>query len=142
MKTRSIAIVIVGFGIASCNSKEQRTEYHEKISGVYVREHSFNVLNNESGQEVGVRTVRDSIFIKRFEDMFEISNHKWVNNDYDQEGWRNMEHSDDRPKPSYFAAYDSKDRELKTENQPALHIDLQNQIVFWRKESKYKKVVD
>lgn len=142
MKTISIAIVIVGLGVSSCNSKEQKAKNSDEISGVYVREYSIKILNAESGKEVGVRTVRDSIFIKPFEDMFEISNHKWANNNYDHEGWRNMEHSDDRPKSSYLSTYNTIDKVLKTENQPALRVDLENHIVFWRKESKYKKAVD
>lgn len=142
MKIKSIAIVIVGCGLASCNSKEQKAEHSDNISGVYVREYSFKVLNTETGKEIGMRTVRDSIFIKPFEDKFEISNHKWANNDYDLARWRDMEHSDDRPKSTYLSTYDAKEKVLKTENQPALHIDFENHIVFWREGSKYKKAVD
>lgn len=104
-------IVIVGLMIYNCGTKDQ-TESDE-ISGAYVREYSFKVTNPESGAEVGMRTVRDTILIKRIVEEFEVSNHKWALNDYDKEGWRNMEHAEDRSLPIFHTTFDSKDNALE-----------------------------
>ena len=34
-----------------------------KISGTYVKEYSFKVVNPETGNEIGFRTIRDTIFV-------------------------------------------------------------------------------
>lgn len=90
--------------IFSCN-KQRDANATDEISGAYVREYSFKVINPENGVELGIRLVRDTIFIKPRSDKFEVSNRKWAKNDYDIEGWRSMEHSNDRPFSSFQATY-------------------------------------
>jgi hypothetical protein len=97
------ALVIVGLTVASCLV----TEKSDEISGVYVREHSFEVLHVESGAKVGIRSIRDSIFIEAVPDGYRVSNRKWRKNDYDLDGWRSMEHAEDRPMPAFLASFDS-----------------------------------
>ena len=59
----------------------------DEISGAYVHEYSFKVVNPETGTEIGLRTVRDTIFIRLAAVNFELSNRKWAKNDYDNRGW-------------------------------------------------------
>ena len=111
MKKRFGVIVVVGIVVFACGSKEH-SRPNDEISGTYVREYSFKVVNPETGAEIGMRTVRDTIFITPVDERFEVSNHKWAKNDYDNEGWRNMEHADDRPIPTYQAVFAKKDSSL------------------------------
>jgi hypothetical protein len=99
---KKTGLVLVGFFILACGVKEKPDE----VSGVYVHEYSFEIVNPESGAKIGLRTVRDSIFIKAIEVGYEVANKKWRKNDYDLEGWQNMEHSDDRPMPLFRASFD------------------------------------
>lgn len=118
MKTKSyllwLCVIIIG-----CATKENE---RENVSGVYVREYSFTITNQETGAELGMRTVRDTIFVNRVGDSYDISNRKWMMNHYDQEGWRNMEHSDDRPFESYGAKFDRNSSELIAEGHPPFQI--------------------
>ena len=70
------------------------------------------MTHRETGNKVGIRKIRDSIFVKEVNGDYEISNHKWRLNDYDQEGWVSMQHADDRPLPTFVAAYDEKSKSL------------------------------
>lgn len=94
MKARVDLIVTIGYLILSCGGKNN-SEHEGKITGTYVREYSFKVTNSESGNEIGISTVRDTIFIAQTGSSYEISNNKWRLNDYDREGWQNMDHSED-----------------------------------------------
>ena len=96
MITRFSFFVTVGLIAISCGSKERDTQTYN-ISGVYVREYSFKVIHPERGDTIGVRTIRDTIFIGQKNQYYEVSNRKWRLNDYDKEGWKSMEHDDDRP---------------------------------------------
>jgi hypothetical protein len=49
--------------ILSCGSKNNHLE-PDKISGTYVREYTFKVIHLESGDEIGMRTIRDTITIR------------------------------------------------------------------------------
>lgn len=126
--TTNAVLVLVGLVIFSCGVKERPDE----ISGVYVREFSFEVVNAESGAKVGMRTVRDSIFIEPMDDGFEVSNRKWRKNDYDLEGWQSMEHADDRPISAFVStlssnALSSGDRSF------ALYFDSENERLYREK---------
>ena len=65
MKTRLILIVTVGFVNVPCPSINDNTSAEDEISGAYTREYSFKVINQETGNEIGTRTIRDTIFIRK-----------------------------------------------------------------------------
>src|SRR5579872_4851847 len=99
-----LMISVVGLAIFSCSKRSDST-LAEKISGTYVKEYSFKVVNQETGAETGIRTIRDSIFIQPTDKGFQVSNKKWALNDYDNEGWRSAEHFEDRPWPAFKATF-------------------------------------
>ena len=96
MKRGLAFLITVGLTVLACGTKEH-SKSADEISGTYVREHSFKVVNPETGAEIGMRMIRDTIFIEPIENGYEVSNRKWRLNDYDKDGWQSMEHSDDRP---------------------------------------------
>ena len=53
-----------------------------------------------------------------------MSNKKWRLNDYDKEGWQNMEHAEDRPMPTYIAAFAPSDSSINAEHALPLYLDL------------------
>lgn len=110
MISRLLFIVTVGCSFSSCTSKEKKM--NDEISGTYVKEYSFVVTNPESGNEIGVRTIRDTIFIDLAENGYKVSNRKWKLNEYDKEGWQNMEHDEDRSIPTFTAKFDSEKKAL------------------------------
>src|SRR5882672_12810833 len=99
-------IVIVGTLVFACGIRDN-SRSHDEISGAYVREYSFKIINPETGAEIGMRTIRDTIFIRPVEERYEVSNSKWRLNDYDKEGWQNMEHAEDRSMPTSQATFNS-----------------------------------
>jgi hypothetical protein len=132
-------IVAVGFAMFSCSTVQ---DSKEEIAGTYVREYSFKIVNQESGKEIGMRTVRDTIFLRTVESEYEVSNSKWKLNDYDSEGWQNMAHSDDRPMPDFNAVFDSKENRIVSKSQSNQFLNLDGNQLFKDKERKlaYVKV--
>lgn len=116
MALKESLIFAGALSIASCGTNGDRPGSTADASGTYVRAYAFEITNPESGKKVGIRQVRDSIFIERNDNGFEVSNRKWCMNDYDQEGWVNMEHADDRPLPSFVASYDPASGSLTSQN--------------------------
>lgn len=142
MKTKMILIVAVGFAIFSCSNRQDSSSSDE-ISGAYAREYFFKVVNPETGSELGMRRIRDTIFIKPFEYGYEVSNRKWKRNDYDKDGWKSMEHSDDRPITKYKALFHSADSILTSETtSQSLYLDLRKKQLYKGKQSNisYKQV--
>lgn len=140
MKATVLCFGVVALLNVGCNTKESDRNSDE-IIGAYAREYSFVVKNPETGAEIGMRTVRDTIVIKTSNDQYEVSNRKWTMNDYDQEGWRSMEHMDDRPFRSYTANFDNEQRTLSADGLDKIYID-GNADLFRDVEKiyKYKKV--
>lgn len=99
--------------MVSCGTNGDKVGSTSDASGIYVREYAIEINNPESGKKIGMRQVRDSIFIERGENGYQVSNRKWRMNDYDQEGWVSMSHADDRPLPTFFASYDDKSGALR-----------------------------
>ena len=64
-------------------------------------------------------------------DTFDVSNHRWANNDYDNEGWRSMEHAEDRPFPRYIAIFknDKSLSAIQLGQGPTLYFDLSMKTV-------------
>jgi hypothetical protein len=98
--------------LVSCNSESNPSSASTDASGVYVREYAMEVTNPNSGDKVGMRQIRDSIFVERKDNGYKVTNRKWRMNDYDQEGWVSMEHADDRPLSTFTASYDETSSEL------------------------------
>ena len=115
--------ITVGMLVFACGMKDQSRSIDE-ISGTYVREYSLKVVNPETGNEIGLRTIRDTIFVNPKQNGYEVSNNKWRLNDYDKEGWQNMEHTEDRPMPIYIAVFDPTDSSLNAEHALPLYLDL------------------
>lgn len=144
MKTNRILVVAVGFVIFSCGSSRDSGKSND-ISGAYVRQYSIKVVNTETGGEIGMRTVRDTILIQPVDDGYEVSNRKWKLDDFDKEGWKNMEHSEDRPFPNYQSIFENGDSSLNP-IQPgqgiSLHIDPSMKTVYKGMDRKgvYEKV--
>src|SRR5688572_5843906 len=103
--SRMILICAVSLSSVSCSSNE-KVEANENTSGIYVREYSHEVTNLNSGNRIGYRKVRDTIFIEKTDKAYLVTNRKWRLNDFDNEGWVSMEHSEERPLPTFKATYD------------------------------------
>ncbi|MCX8491771.1 MAG: hypothetical protein ORN54_11950 [Cyclobacteriaceae bacterium] len=63
-------------------------------------------------------------------------------NDYDKDGWRNMEHADDRPFPIYTATYEPKTHSLKAVGTTGniIYLNLELSELYKTKDKPYKKV--
>lgn len=116
-----VGFVTVGIVVLACGKKDNPGSSDE-ISGAYVREYSFKVVHPDTGAEIGMRTIRDTIFIVSIHEKFEVSNHKWAKNDYENAGWRNMEHADDRPFEMILSCFDGKDSTFKVGHQSVLQL--------------------
>lgn len=123
MIPRSKLILTIGFVVASCMSRENHSVKNDGISGDYVREYSFKVVNPEGGNEIGIATIRDTISVQQKDKDYQVTNSKWRLNDYDKEGWQNMEHADDRPMQDYVARFQSKDTVLVAESFPIIYLN-------------------
>lgn len=133
MTLKFILICAGSWMLVSCNSGSSSDSASADASGVYVREYAMEVTNPNTGDKIGMRQIRDSIFVEQADNAYKITNRKWRMNDYDQEGWINMQHADDRPFPVYMAAYDAQTKSLKTKEakvSPNIFIDLKNGRLF------------
>ena len=141
MKKELGFLITVGVVVFTCGSKDH-SESADEISGAYVREYSFKVVNPETGAEIGMRTIRDTIFVRPLDEKYQISNHKWGKNDYDNDGWTNMEHSDDRPIPSMTASFNQDTQTLIFNSLPILFFDSQSHTIRkqLKRESLFKKI--
>lgn len=118
MKTR-VAWFFVGVSVCyACGNVEKANE-SDLITGIYVREYSKEILNQLSWDKVGMRTVRDTLFITSAGNGYKVENAKWSMNDYDNDGWENMKHGDSGPLPSFKASYDENSRTLSSEGNAA-----------------------
>lgn len=127
--------------VFSCRSKNSNFG-SDKISGAYVREYTFKVIHPESGNEIGMRAIRDTIIIRSIKATYEVSNNRWSLNDYDQDGWKNMEHAEDRPLPTYTAAYEPETGSLKAVGITGSTIYLNFELgqLYWTKDKPYKRI--
>jgi hypothetical protein len=115
--TQKLALLFVGaLATVSCGPNGNQSASSVDATGVYVREYAIEISNPETGKKIGMRQVRDSIFIEPSDNGYQVSNRKWRMNDYDQDGWVSMAHADDRPLPTFFATYDGASSVLKPEN--------------------------
>jgi hypothetical protein len=142
MKLGFVFIVLTAIAVISCGSRENHTKPETEITGAYVKQYSFKVVDTGTGREIGMSTVRDTIFIRSKENGFEVSNNKWRLNDYDREGWRNMEHAEDKPVSTYHAVFNPTDNSLNAEFMPPIHFDQGRHNLFKGKgrDNPYNRV--
>lgn len=144
MTSRIIFLIACSCGILSCTTSADSGRSSADMSGVYVREFAYEISNPETGKKLGMRQVRDSIFIERTQNGYQVSNRKWRMNDYDQEGWVSMAHAEDRPLPAFLASYDETANALTPENAaiaPIIFVDREIGTLFTgraRKTSYHK----
>lgn len=112
---------MVGLTWGSCQPKGDSSD--ADITGTYVSEYSYKVIRPNTGQELGLRTIRDSIFIYADGNRYRIENRKWSSNDYDDDGWRSRLHSDNRPIPTYTAQFNHDKMSFIDPNHLPLFID-------------------
>lgn len=121
-----LILVVCAYGwlVTSCSSSESKSN-EDTVAGIYVREYSREILNQLSGNKVGMRTIRDTIYIREGSTGYKIANSKWRMNDYDEDGWQNMEHGEEGPWPSFEATYDADNKRLNgsTAGLPSLVVD-------------------
>lgn len=134
-------MITVGVVVFACGSKDQ-SESTDEISGVYVREYSFKIAHAETGAQIGMRTVRDTIFIRPIEERFEVTNHKWKLNDYDRNGWQNMQHDDDRPMTRFNTTLDLTKLALVSDQSINIYWDKEKSAVFLDQSHYYLKTKD
>lgn len=139
MKARMILLALVANLVVSCNTKRNQFSSNEP-SGAYAREYTFEVVHPETGIKIGTRTIRDTIFIKGIHEAYEVSNRKWMRNDYDKNGWRDMKHAEDRPFVTYLTNYESKNNSLTASDGTNLRFEPNNELVYSVKGIVYKKV--
>ena len=143
MTLRTIWIFAATLGMVSCGTNGDNAESTTDASGIYVREYAFEITNPDTGKKLGMRQVRDSLFIERSESGYQLSNRKWRMNDYDQEGWISMAHAEDRPLPTFFASYDDDLGALTPENTNFMQpIRIENGMLFTGRsnEKPFKKI--
>ena len=112
---RFIFLCVCGWVFTSCSPGESKSG-DDAVAGIYVREYSTEILNQLSGEKVGIRTFRDTIRITSEQEGYRVENTKWRMNDYDQEGWRNMKHGETKPLPTFEARYDEASNSLTSDN--------------------------
>ena len=143
MTPKVIFIVAASCGILSCTTSADSDHPDADASGVYVREYAYEVSNPQTGKKIGMRQVRDSIFIEPRDNGYQVSNRKWRMNDYDRDGWVSMSHAEDRPLPTFFASYDEESSALKPQNSSQMRpIFVEKGSLFKDKEKEiaYQKI--
>ena len=136
MSLKFILICAGSWMLVSCNSESNSNSASADASGVYVREYSIEITNPNTGNKIGMRQIRDSIFVERADDEYKVTNRKWRMNDYDQDGWVSMEHADERPMPTFYASYDEGSLQLNPKNQSisgSIFLDQGNGKIFMNK---------
>jgi hypothetical protein len=100
---KSFIIVLCFVG---CRATEENA-HNADVAGTFVHTFSAEVIDPATGEVMGTRTVTDTIFIVDSGDKFEVSNRKWIDNDYDNEGWIAPQSAADEAMPTFLATYDT-----------------------------------
>jgi len=130
MTYRLTVILWASFLIQSCVSNENSSIQRDRITGRYVREYSFKVVNPKSGEPIGCATIRDTIFINHADKGYAVTNSKWRLNDYGTQAWQSLQHSDNRPTPEYEATFRANDSTLVAESYPTIYLDGLHSIIY------------
>jgi hypothetical protein len=85
---------------------------------------------------MGARTVRDTIFINESGERYEVSNRKWVDNDYDSADWTLPESEADQAMPTYLAEYDPAKKKLTPAplNKKCVPLYFADDKIYWGEE--------
>jgi hypothetical protein len=132
MAFKIVLMVLVSLSIFACTSKEARYPRSDEVPGAYTNTYSVDVIDAEVGDVIGSRTVRDTIFITREGDGYEVSNRKWLQNDYDGKGWVDSMQGEIEPMKTYQAEYNLKTgllRPLEENSRPPLF--LEDEKIYW-----------
>ena len=132
MAFKIVVTVVVSLSIFACTSKETRYPPLDEVAGTYTNAYSVDVIDAETGDVMGMRMVRDTIFIRREGDGFEVSNRKWLQNDYDGNGWVDSMQGEIQAMETYKAEYDLKTgllRPLEENSRPPLF--LEDKKIYW-----------
>jgi hypothetical protein len=133
--------------LSSCENNStvsnENKNINKDIKGAYVRAYSYEVKNMSTDQVVGIRSVRDTIFIREKENGFEVSNSKHRMNNYDQDGW--IEITGTESMPTFQATYDQLDNSLVPVQNPfvaPVYFDSDNDVMYKDKDRShpYQKV--
>jgi hypothetical protein len=138
-----LVLCFCGWMFTSCLSGESKSSTDDEVAGIYVREYSKEILHQMSGNKVGMTTFRDTIRISKSEEGYHIVNTKWRMNDYDQDGWQDMKHGENRPLPEFDASYDEGTRTLNPKVSgivPSLYIEKGQLSIGPKSKIAYSKV--
>lgn len=134
-------LCVCGWVFTSCSPGESKT--NDSVAGVYVREYSQEILHQLSGKKVGMTTYRDTIKITESNDGYHVVNRKWRMNDYDQDGWQDMKHGENRPLPEFDASYDEGAKTLNPKMSglvPSLYFEQGKLSVGPKSKITYEKI--
>ena len=126
-----IALLAVCLWLVGC-SHEKKYPTPEEVPGIYVNSYKVDVIDPADGQVMGSRTVADTIYIKRTDQGFEVSNHKWLYNDYDGKEWVDSMQGEIQPMATYVAVFDTEIGTLSPvikDSNPRLF--LEDERVYW-----------
>jgi hypothetical protein len=112
---KRVVIFLIGISLCYACGNAESVSGDDSIAGTYVREYSKEILNQLNGNKVGMRTVRDTLYITSAGDNYQVQNAKWRMNDYDNEGWQDMKHGESGPLPAFAATFDKQTGTLKSE---------------------------
>jgi len=132
MAFKMVLTVFVSLSIFACTSKETQYPPSDEVPGTYTNTYSMDVIDGKTGEVMGTRMVRDTIFIRPDGDGFEVSNRKWLQNDYDGNGWVDSMHGEIEPMKTYKAEYNLKTgllRPLEENSSPPLF--LEGEKIYW-----------
>lgn len=136
--------LLIWLGMMGCKTREKESTYSDIVSGTYVHTYTAEVIEPATGEVMGTRTVRDTLFISESGGKFEVSNRRWLFNDYDTAGWVTPESKADQAMPTYFVEYDRATKKLTPspaeKKYPSLYVD--GEKIYWGDEKalEYNRV--
>lgn len=116
MRSLFTIVIVVSLSVGACNSGTKSFDDF-KIAGAYVRADTVEINHLETGQRIGSREIRDTIYIDSADKGYQVANHRWRLNHFDSSGWVNMAHDGNRPLPSYEATYHKQMKILMPRNE-------------------------
>jgi uncharacterized protein YcfL len=138
MKTIQL-IALSSLLLAACEAEKK--EAAQSVAGTYVREYSTEIKHPETGQLVGQSTFRDTLFIEDQNDLFRIRHVKWRLNDFDEKGWQNQQHAENRPMPVFLARFNNNSMEALDIPGLKLHYKATPQPVLYSDNKHQKKYI-
>ena len=106
MAFKSSLTLLMSAIIIACNPGGKGHPSKDDVPGIYINTYSVDVIDPETGETMGSREVRDTIFVKAEGADFEVKNRKWLRNDYDNAGWVDSMQGEIEPMKTYRAQYD------------------------------------